>query len=146
MYSFAHYKVLYECNAIIHGHWPAFTCRKDVGEGFFSRVAYTWQGILWGSFLFYVFFISVYNVLGRKGAGTYSDFVGVGTHVFATRTMTWLLVIFVPVIAITFDVIFKTFSNMYYPTQTQIHQEIESKERMDIRKHQRQAARAQNNH
>jgi len=119
------YKVLYECKSIIHGHWPAFTCRKDVGEGFFSRVAWTWQGVLWGSFLFYAFFISVYNFLGVSGAGLFSDFVGVGAHVFRTRTLSWLLLIFVPLVAMLFDVALKVFSNMYYPTQTQIHLESE---------------------
>lgn len=140
------FKVIIECKSLIHGHWPAFTCREDVGEGFFSRVAWSWQGLLWGSFLFYCFFITVYNFLGVRGAGTYSDFVGVGFHVFRTRTMTWVLIIFIPFIGIMFDIIFKTFSNMYYPTQTQIHLEIENKQNMDKKRHQREAARAQSAH
>jgi magnesium-transporting ATPase (P-type) len=58
-------QVLYEGKSLVHGIWPAFTCRKDVGEGFFSRVGYTWVGVGWLSFIFYAFFISVYNVRYR---------------------------------------------------------------------------------
>lgn len=63
-FVFENQKVLLESKSLIHGRWPAFTCRKDVGEGFFSRVAYTWHGLFWLSFMFYAFFISVYNVSG----------------------------------------------------------------------------------
>lgn len=134
-------KVLYECKSPIHGHWPAFTCSKDKGEGFFSRVAWTWQGVLWGSLLFYCFFISVYTALGWRGANSFSDFVGMGWHVFTTRAMSWLLVIFTPIVATMFDVIFKCFSNMFYPTQTQIHMEIECNEKADQRRYERDMAR-----
>jgi len=40
------FKVLFESSSIIHGVWPAFTCRKNVGEGFWNRVAYTWYGAI----------------------------------------------------------------------------------------------------
>ena len=46
----------------------------------------------------------------------------------ATRTINWLALLFVPLGAIAFDVAGKVFGNMFYPTQTQIHIEIESKE------------------
>ena len=36
--------------------------------------------------------------------------------------------LFVPVFGIAFDLAGKVFSNMFYPTQTQIHVEIESRE------------------
>ncbi|CAB9516675.1 Phospholipid-transporting ATPase [Seminavis robusta] len=124
-------KVLFEGKALVHGHWPAFTCRKDVGEGFFSRVAYTWHGVIWGTFVFYIFFISVYSILGRGGPSPWSDFVEVGRHVFTTRVQTWLLIMFTPLVAMTFDVVFKVFSNMFYPTQTQLHLEIECNQRLD---------------
>ena len=55
-------QVLYESKSPIHGRWPAFTCRKDVEEGFFSRLGYTWIGITYGSILFYFFFIGMYHV------------------------------------------------------------------------------------
>jgi hypothetical protein len=40
--------------------------------------------------------------------------------------MSWLLIIFVPIAGMLFDVVGKVFSNMFYPTQTQIHLEAES--------------------
>jgi hypothetical protein len=38
--------------------------------------------------------------------------------------MTWMVSILVPTIAVIFDVTGKVYSNMLYPTQTQIHMEI----------------------
>jgi len=40
-----------------------------------------------------------------------------------------MLVVFVPIMAMVLDVTFKVFSNMYYPTQTQIHVELEAMEK-----------------
>ena len=48
--------------------------------------------------------------------------------------MSWMLLVFGPIIGITFDVMFKVYSNMFYPTQTQIHLEIESKEKAASKK------------
>ena len=45
------------------------------------------------------------------------------------RSITWVLSVLVPVIAILFDVTGKVYSNILYPTQTQIHAEIEARER-----------------
>jgi len=45
-----------------------------------------------------------------------------------TRTINWLALLFLPLGAIAFDVAGKVFGNMFYPTQTQIHIEIEAKE------------------
>lgn len=45
--------------------------------------------------------------------------------------MSWMIVTFVPIIAIGFDVSGKVFSNMFYPTQTQIHLEIECMQNME---------------
>jgi hypothetical protein len=120
---------LYEARSLVHGKWPAFTCRKGVGEGFMSRLAYTWIGVTYGSILFYFFGISVYQLIGRSGASGFSAFLMVVNHAFGTRSMSWLLLFFVPIFGMVFDVSFKVFSNMYYPTQTQIHLEIESKEK-----------------
>jgi hypothetical protein len=52
--------------------------------------------------------------------------------------MSWLLIIFVPIAGILFDVVGKVYSNMFYPTQTQIHLEAESEGKMLAR--QRRAA------
>lgn len=47
---------------------------------------------------------------------------------FSTSSVTYIALGFIPIAAMAFDVCWKVFSNMYYPTQTQIHIEIESKE------------------
>jgi hypothetical protein len=51
--------------------------------------------------------------------------------------------IFVPIIAIILDVVAKVFSNMFYPTQTQIHLEIEANEKADKKRYEREFARGQ---
>jgi hypothetical protein len=119
--------------SLVHGRWPAFTCRKDVGEGFLSRLAYTWIAVTWLSIFFYFAFILIYSILGRKGASQFSGFVEVGIHMMTTRSMSWMLIAFVPVMGMVFDISGKVFSNMFFPTQTQIHLEIESKAKMKAR-------------
>jgi hypothetical protein len=47
--------------------------------------------------------------------------------------MTWMLILFVPIIAIVVDVCGKVFSNMFYPTQTQVHLEKEALGKMHAR-------------
>ena len=64
----------------------------------------------------------------RLGPGDFFGFVGVTDHLFGTRTVNWLALIFLPICAIGFDLAGKVFSNMFYPTQTQIHIELEAKE------------------
>ena len=46
-------------------------------------------------------------------------------HVFGVRSISWLYVMFVPIAACVADVVLKVFANMYFPTQTQIHMEIQ---------------------
>jgi hypothetical protein len=58
-----------------------------------------------------------------------------------TRSVNWLAILFVPITAIAFDVFGKVFSNMFYPTQTQIHIEIEAKEVAERNKRERQNGR-----
>jgi len=123
------YKVLYESKSLLHGRWPAFTCKTGVKEGFFSRCAYTWQSITFGSIGFYLWAIALYQVMGRLFTSSLSSFVDVTNHVLGTRSMSWMLITFVPIFGMAFDVSIKVFSNMFYPTQTQIHLEVESKER-----------------
>jgi hypothetical protein len=53
--------------------------------------------------------------------------------------MSWLLIIFVPIAGILFDVVGKVYSNMFYPTQTQIHLEAESQGKMLARQRRRAA-------
>ena len=129
---------MFESRSLVHGKWPAFTCRKGVGEGFLSRLAYTWIGVTYGSILFYFFGIGVYQLIGRSGAGELSSFLMVVNHAFGTRSMNWMLMFFVPIIGMIFDVSLKVFANMYFPTQTQIHVEIESKEKRIAKQRARQ--------
>jgi hypothetical protein len=120
------YKVLYESRSLVHGHWPAFTCRKGVGEGVPSRIAYTWVGVTYGSILFYLFAIGIYQIFGRSGPGSFGLFTDVTNHALGTKSLNWMLITFVPMMGMVLDVVFKVFSNMYYPTQTQIHLEAEA--------------------
>ena len=117
----------------MHGRWPAFTCRKGVGEGFLSRLAYTWIGVTFLSIIFYFLFIIIYSLLGRRGPSQFSSYVGVGIYMMTTRSMSWMLIAFVPVMGMVFDISGKVFSNMFFPTQTQIHLEIESQAKMKAR-------------
>lgn len=60
--------------------------------------------------------------------------VGVPNHIFGTRSINYVSLFFVPIAAMAFDIAGKVFSNMFYPTQTQIHIELEAKEVADKRK------------
>jgi len=123
-------KILYESKSVINGEFPPFTCSKNSGEGFANRIAYTWLAQTVGSILFYYFFLFMYHLIGaNSGPGDFSNYVSVPNHVMSRRSVNWLIMIVVPVAAMAFDLFGKVFSNMYYPTQTQIHIEIEAKER-----------------
>eukprot|EP00538_Stauroneis_constricta_P006052 CAMPEP_0119547482 /NCGR_PEP_ID=MMETSP1352-20130426/1593_1 /TAXON_ID=265584 /ORGANISM="Stauroneis constricta, Strain CCMP1120" /LENGTH=1822 /DNA_ID=CAMNT_0007592425 /DNA_START=311 /DNA_END=5779 /DNA_ORIENTATION=+ len=123
-------KVLYESKSLINGQWPAIRCGNDSKDGFLSRLGYTWAGVTFGSIFFWFFFIYMYEIIGNnQGPGSFFNFTGVTTHVLGMRTINWLLIIFVPIFATSFDVAAKVFGNMYYPTQTQIHIELEAAEK-----------------
>lgn len=122
-----HEQVLFESRSLVHGKWPPFTLRKGVGEGFLSRLAYTWIGVTFLSIFFYLVCISIYQLVGLKGANQFSGFTLTTNHILGTRSMTWILILFVPIIGMIFDVCGKVFSNMFYPTQTQIHLELEAR-------------------
>ena len=77
--------------------------------------------------------------MGRLGASSFSDFVDVAMHVFQRRLMTWMLILLAPTAAIVLDVSGKVYSNFYYPSQTQIHIEIQAQE-MREKKSQRNAS------
>lgn len=66
------------------------------------------------------------QLIGRKGpqVGSFFNFAFASEHVLNMRSMTWMVSILVPTIAVIFDVTGKVYSNMLYPTQTQIHMEI----------------------
>lgn len=118
--------MLFESRSLLHGKWPAFACRKGSGEGFFSRLAYSWVGVTYLSIGFYLWAITIYSLIGRNGASEYSSFTNIVMHVLGTRSLSWMLIVFVPIFAMIGDVVLKVFSNLFYPTQTQIHLELES--------------------
>eukprot|EP00978_Attheya_sp_CCMP212_P015794 scaffold40883_cov50-Attheya_sp.AAC.5 len=123
------FKILLESKGIINGRWPAFTCSKKRGEGFFNRVAYTWVGIGWLSIGFLLFALYTYQLVGRNpNISQFSPFTMVTYHTYNCRSLTWMLVLLVPVACIVFDAAGKLFSNMNFPTQNQIHMELASRE------------------
>ena len=115
---------------MLHGKWPPFTFRKDVGEGFLSRLPYTYIGVIILSIAFYFVCISLYQLVGLRGATSVAGFTLTVNHVLGTRSLSWILILFVPIICMIFDVCGKVFSNMFYPTQTQIHLELEARIKM----------------
>jgi len=122
-------KALLETRSIINGEFPTITCKKGKGEGWPSRMGYTWVGVSWFSVLFYIWFLYMYQLIGRSGPSSFFPFVFVTEHLLNMRSITWVLSILAPTIAIIFDVTGKVYSNIFYPTQSQIHAEIEAQER-----------------
>jgi len=124
------FKALLETRSIINGELFTFTCRKGKGEGWPNRMGYTWVGLTWFSIFFYIWFLYMYQYIGRDGAqvGTFFPMVYVTEHLLNMRSMTWMVSILVPTIAMILDVTGKVYSNMFYPTQTQIHSEIAANE------------------
>eukprot|EP00531_Pseudo-nitzschia_arenysensis_P016673 CAMPEP_0116157348 /NCGR_PEP_ID=MMETSP0329-20121206/23298_1 /TAXON_ID=697910 /ORGANISM="Pseudo-nitzschia arenysensis, Strain B593" /LENGTH=1587 /DNA_ID=CAMNT_0003654453 /DNA_START=285 /DNA_END=5048 /DNA_ORIENTATION=+ len=132
------YKQLYEARSIINGKFPAFTawCKKTE-EGYISRIPYTWYGILYGTIVAYALCMTFYNYFGAalgSNASTFFSMVWVPSHVFLTSATNYILILFIPIGAMVFDVAGKVFSNMFYPSQNQIHIELESEEIRQQRK------------
>jgi hypothetical protein len=120
---------------MVHGKWPFFTCRKGVVDGCWSRLPYTYIGVGLFSIAFYLVCISIYQLVGVQGASQFSAFTLTANHVLGTRSLTWMLILFVPIICMIFDVCGKVYSNMFFPTQTQIHLELESREKTLAKRH-----------
>jgi hypothetical protein len=62
------------------------------------------------------------------------EMVSVLTHVFLKSSSNYALILFIPIGAMALDISGKVFSNMFYPSQNQIHIELESKEIRQRRK------------
>merc|ERR1712238_300241 len=123
------YEVLYECRTIINGEWPFAFTRKDVGkERFWDRLAYSWVGVIWLSLFFFIFVAYVLELMARKPSISFSAFSGGLTHTLGLRSIAWMSFIIIPTIAMAIDVAGKLFGTMYYPSQTQIHIEMQSVE------------------
>ena len=74
-------------------------------------------------------------------SGKYSlwfQFVGVTEHALDTKLVSWVILLIVTLACISVDVLGKLFSNMYFPTQTQIHREIQV---LDFKKKKREEKR-----
>ena len=63
----------------------------------------------------------------REG-GVASPFIGDLEHIYYFRPTAWMLIFLVPLAAMIIDVVCKFFSNMFCPTQAQIHMEFQSEE------------------
>jgi hypothetical protein len=84
-----------------------------------------------GSYGFYLVSLYILSGLGQifgANAGTFFNMVSVPQHVLGTSGMNYVLMLFVPIAGIAVDIAGKVFSNLYYPSQTQIHVELEAKE------------------
>lgn len=78
--------------------------------------------------------LSNLQLIGRSGPSAFFPFVLVTQHLLNMRSITWVVSILTPTIAIIFDVTGKVYSNIFFPTQSQIHAEIEAQERIASRK------------
>lgn len=119
------FKVLYETRSIIVGDWPFFKCQWKTSDKWSDRAPWTWLAVFVGSFAFYVGFVYVYQIgQSTLGPSLFSEFTGVVSHAWHMRALSWMSILLVPVAGMAFDVTGKVFSNLFFPTQTQIHVEI----------------------
>jgi len=132
------YKMMFESRSIINGKWPAIiACFKKTKEGFRSRIPYTWIGVLVGSFTLYgiaMLFLDYFGQFAGASVGSWFFMASVPSHVFRMCSSNYVLMLFIPIGAMALDVAGKLFSNMFYPSQNQIHIELESKEIRQRRK------------
>mmetsp|Transcript_25487 Transcript_25487/g.38173 ORF Transcript_25487/g.38173 Transcript_25487/m.38173 type:complete len:121 (+) Transcript_25487:328-690(+) len=79
-------------------------------------------------------FLNLYHasyeqLIGQTGpSSSFFPFYYVTLHLLNRRSITWMLLLLVPIAAALCDVTGKVFGNMYFPTQTQIHMEIASED------------------
>ena len=71
---------------------------------------------------------------------SFVEMIGVPQYVFGASSMNYILILFIPIGCAAFDLAGKVFSNMFYPSQTQIHSELEAEEFDMIRKTKKQGA------
>jgi magnesium-transporting ATPase (P-type) len=125
------YKVMYESRSIINGKWPAFiACFKETKEGFLSRIPFTWIGVIYLSFGCCGLCFFLYHIAGLYVAPSNPAFrfIFVASHVFQMSSTSYAIIFFIPLGAMALDVSGKVFSNMFYPSQNQIHIELEAKQ------------------
>jgi magnesium-transporting ATPase (P-type) len=103
---------------------PLSRCWQKGVDAWPNRLSYTWVANGYLSIGFYLFAVYIYQAFGRSGPSSFSLSVDTVNHAFNTRIRTWMVLIFVPTAGMVFDITAKVFSNLFYPTQTQIHMEI----------------------
>ena len=124
------YKVMYETRSINHGEIPFFRSNGATEGKWYDRLPWTWVGVLFLSYGFWMFAAYLHSYIAR-----YSEFFlqenfnDVTLHTFNRASIAWLLFLLVPITATICDVVAKLFSILYFPSQTQIHTEIEVKEK-----------------
>lgn len=119
------YKVLYEGGSIIHGTCPPVSCNKQEKDGLASRLPWTWVGAIILSIGINFLFLYIYQEIGKGEIKTnMSGFTMVTSHMLSMRPGTWIILLMVSIAAMIVDVIGKVYSNMFYPSQAQIHKEI----------------------
>merc|ERR1711862_894793 len=123
------YKAIFESRAIINGECPpCSSCSKNamVNEGGLgNRLPWTWLGVIVFSWFFWVFAVYIYSFIVKfQPFQTWLSmdlFLDVANHMFSMISISWFLFLLVPIATIILDVTGKLFSNLNYPTQTQIH-------------------------
>jgi len=114
------YKALYESKTIVHGEYP--------WNGP-SKLPWTWIGLFVLSIGLWAFGAYCISQVGISTGNTqFTGFISAPIHVM-TRPATYVIFLVVPMAATGLDVMLKLFSNVYFPSQTQIHIEIGKLER-----------------
>lgn len=123
------YKVFYETRSVIHGEVLS-PCRQSSSAtslgtpSWLDYIPWTWFGTLVLSYGLWMMFVYLYSALARNSFDE-DQFNDVAYHVYNRSSIAWYIFGFVPIAAAICDVSAKLFSNLYYPTQTQIHLEME---------------------
>jgi len=123
-------KVLLESKSIINGEFPCCTCSNKNSEGWPNRLPYTWIGVVILAIAVFVGFEYLFQILGRYVSyKILPSFLSVVYHAWQTRLRSWMVIFLAPTFALVVDIFFKNFSNMFYPSQSQIHLEIFAKKK-----------------
>ena len=107
--------------------------------GFVDRLPYTWLGLIPGSLGLLALGVGLYQFVYFGSLGSVGGFfVWVAQHTFVYRPWTYLFVVVVTVACTSFDLIAKTIAFLYFPSQTNIYQEIS---KLETQKHLRERKR-----
>jgi len=126
------YKVLYERRSIIHGDGK-FYIKSVPPEKWYDRYPWTWIGIIFLSYGFWTVCVYCFGIIGRSNDNfaSYSRFNDTSIHAYNRSSIAWIIYFLAPITACLSDVTLKLFAHIYFPSQTQIHTEIEKKENIN---------------